>query len=287
MILKEFSPTRANKLSKTIIPLMKNPLDAIILWLQYEDFSSLSKQFQNRIHKHAFYELHFILEGSAIITVGEQNEITIQSNEAIIIDSGVPHFFKYKNDGLKRLSIAFTFSGDSILPDIISGFSVITLSESIIEKLNTVFLNVSENTDLSLYVITNRLCEILYEIVNFEENGAFPVLRKLNHTNLYIEKSKKYINDNLNLLLTCKSVADYCYVNEIYLNRLFKKYTGETLLKYIHRKKIDYSIELLKNKNLSVGAISAMVGFPDEHYFNAFFKKAVGMPPGVYRNINL
>ena len=104
---------------------------------------------------------------------------------------------------------------------------------------------------------------------------------------LYIDKSKKYIKDNLNIILTCKDIADYCHINEIYLNRIFKKYTGETLLKYIHRKKINYSIELLKNKDLSLSTISTMLGFQNEYYFNTFFKKAVGMPPGAYRNINL
>ena len=56
---------------------------------------------------------------------------------------------------------------------------------------------------------------------------------------------------------------------------------------YIQRKKIDYSIELLKNKDLSLSAISTMLGFPNEYYFNTYFKKAVGLPPGAYRNINL
>jgi AraC-like DNA-binding protein len=30
-----------------------------------------------------------------------------------------------------------------------------------------------------------------------------------------------------------------------------------------------------------------MLGFPNEYYFNTYFKKAVGLPPGAYRNINL
>ena len=108
-----------------------------------------------------------------------------------------------------------------------------------------------------------------------------------NNNNLYVDKSKKYINDNLNIILTCKDIADYCHINEIHLNRLFKKYTGETLHKHIQRKKIDYSIELLKNKDLSLSTISAMLGFPNEYYFNTYFKNAVGLPPGAYRNINL
>ena len=97
----------------------------------------------------------------------------------------------------------------------------------------------------------------------------------------------KYINDNLDIILTCKDIADYCNINEIYLNRLFKKHTGESLHKYIQEKKIEFCMELLKNKDLSLNTISDILGFPNEYYFNTYFKKAVGLPPGAYRNINL
>lgn len=287
MILKDFSQSRANKLSKTIIPTIKNPIEMIVLWLQYEDFSVLSKYYNNTIHKHTFYEVHFVLEGTGIITDSNQNEYTLHSGEAVIVPQGSLHTFKCSNKSLKRFSVAFTLSEDIIPICNISDIVVIALHNDIIEKLNTIFLNADKNTALSLYVITNRLCEILYELLNPQERRDLFFPLRSNYTDLYIDKSKKYINDNLNIILTCKNVANYCCINEIYLNRLFKKYTGETLLKYIHRQKINYSIELLKNKSLSINTISIMLGFPNEYYFNTFFKKAVGLPPGSYRNIYL
>lgn len=259
----------------------------IVLWLQYEDFSVLSKYYNNTIHKHTFYEVHFVLEGTGIITDSNQNEYTLHSGEAVIVPQGSLHAFKHSNKSLKRFSVAFTLSEDIIPICNISDIVVIALHNDIIEKLNTIFLNADKNTALSLYVITNRLCEILYELLNPQERRDLFFPLRSNYTDLYIDKSKKYINDNLNIILTCKNVADYCCINEIYLNRLFKKYTGETLLKYIHRQKINYSIELLKNKSLSINTISIMLGFPNEYYFNTFFKKAVGLPPGSYRNIYL
>lgn len=285
MILKSFSQNRANKLSKMIIPAIKEPIDIRILWLQYEDFNSLSEHFNNKLHRHTFYELHFILEGNGIITDHNQKEYTVHSGEAIFVPQDLPHAFKYKNEKLKRFSIAFTLPGDMMPTKIFADFIIIKLHDSIIENLNTIFVKADKNTALSLYVIRNRICEILFDILNLEEHTDIPLNLESNHTNLYIDKSKKYINDNLDIILTCKNVADYCHINEIYLNRVFKKHTGETLLKYIHRKKIAYSIELLKNEELSLSTISTMLGFANEYHFNTFFKKAVGLPPGAYRNI--
>lgn len=284
MILNEFSQFRANKLSKMIIPPIKEPIDIRILWLQYEDFNNLSEHFNNKLHKHTFYELHFILEGNAIITDNNQGEYTVHSGEAIIVPQDSPHAFKY-DEKLKRFSIAFTLP-EKMTPTILgSDFKTSTLHDGIIENLNTIFAKADKNAALSLYVIRNRICEILFDILNLEDHIQTPLNLEANHANLYIEMAKKYINDNLNIILTCKYVADYCRINEIYLNRLFKKHTGETLLKYIHRKKISYSIELLKNKDLSLSTISTMLGFTNEYHFNTFFKKAVGLPPGSYRKI--
>lgn len=284
MILKNFSQSRANKLSKMTLPTVKEPFGINFLWLQYEDFGSPSQHFNNKLHKHTFYELHLILEGCGIINDKQQKQYTVHEGEAIIIPPDSPHVFEYKDEKLKRFSVAFTLQEGVMSSKAFPGLITATLCESVIENLNTVFAMADKSTAFSLHIIKNRLCEILCEILNIEECADASFSRS-DKTNLYIDKSKKYIDDNLNIILTCKDIADYCHINEIYLNRIFKEYTGETLLKYIHRKKIDYSIDLLKHKDLSLGEISAMLGFSNEYYFNTFFKKSVGMPPGAYRNI--
>ncbi len=269
------------------IPPIKDPIRMEILWLQYENFNCLSEFFNNKLHKHAFYELHFILEGKGIITDNNQKEYTVNSGKAIVVPKDTQHAFKFKNKNLKRFSIAFTLPEDITATDSFVDFTIIPLHTNIVENLNTIFVEADKNTVLSLYIIRNRLCEIMYEVLNLEKYIDTTIVLEPNHNNLYVDKSKKYINDNLNIILTCKDIADYCHINEIYLNRLFKTHTGQTLHKYIQRKKINYSIELLKNKDLPLSTISTMLGFSNEYYFNTFFKKAVGMPPGAYRNINL
>ncbi len=287
MILDNFSQNRVDKLSKMMFSQIKEPSDVEILWLQYEDFTNLSKHFNNKLHKHAFYELHLVLEGVISVADNNQKEYIISSRQAIVVPRNLYHICKYKNRKAKRLSIAFTLPENIMSNDFFVSFNIVELQDSIIEKLHTVFTEADRNTGFSFYVIKNRLHEILWELLNFEKICGVSLLFETNNTHLYINKSKMYINDNLCFPLTCKEVASYCGINEIYLNRIFKNYTGETLLKYIHRKKIDYSIVLLKNKELSLNMISTMLGFQNEYYFNTFFKKMVGMPPATYRNIHL
>ena len=87
-----------NKLSKMILPAIKEPLDIEILWLQYEDFNRPSEHFNNKLHKHTFYELHFVLEGKCIVTNNNLKEYTVLCGEAIIIPQNSPHIFKFNKE---------------------------------------------------------------------------------------------------------------------------------------------------------------------------------------------
>jgi AraC-like DNA-binding protein len=102
-------------------------------------------------------------------------------------------------------------------------------------------------------------------------------------TDLKIRKAKKYINDNLGVMLTCKDVANYCNYNEIYLNRIFKKSTGESIIRYIHRKKSETARQYLKETDIKIKEISKILGFENEYHFSSFFKKEVGVSPSQYR----
>ena len=41
---------------------------------------------------------------------------------------------------------------------------------------------------------------------------------------------------------------------------------------------------LLQRQDLSIREISEMLGFSSEYYFNQFFKRKEGYPPGIFRS---
>ncbi|HEY9249903.1 MAG TPA: helix-turn-helix transcriptional regulator [Rariglobus sp.] len=68
-----------------------------------------------------------------------------------------------------------------------------------------------------------------------------------------------------------------------YLSHVFHKETGETLIHYIHRQRMNGAIEVLGNPALSISEIAWACGFADAGYFTRVFRKHTGLTPLAYR----
>lgn len=76
--------------------------------------------------------------------------------------------------------------------------------------------------------------------------------------------------------------------NYDYMNRVFKKVTGQTVFQYLTQLRISHAKILLLHTSLRMAEVGEKVGFPDEYYFNRVFKKYVGVPPATYaRTVSL
>ena len=107
---------------------------------------------------------------------------------------------------------------------------------------------------------------------------------KTKKSNKLIEQALEYIEEHLyEQNLTLKSIASKIYVNESYLSRIFKRETGEGLIEYITRKRIEQSIHLLNTTDLKAYEIAEQIGINDPHYFSICFKKQVGVTIKEYK----
>jgi hypothetical protein len=109
MILNNYSTAKSNVISNISIPNIEEPIKINILWLQIEDFNHKSKRLNQALHKHNFFEAHFVLDGKNII-VNKDNENTIISEgEGVLFNPNFLHRTQDSSNQLKRFSIAFQF----------------------------------------------------------------------------------------------------------------------------------------------------------------------------------
>lgn len=143
-------------------------------------------------------------------------------------------------------------------------------------------IDVSRLTDINAH-------ESWDEVINyFQRMGVIIFEKKLNDqvrsANEIITKVNKYINDNLGESLSLAKIADYVFLNPVYLSRLYKNITGLNLFDYINEIRLEKAKELLKTSNMKIHEIAAYVGYESAAYFNRFFKRKTDFTPQGYRD---
>lgn len=70
-----------------------------------------------------------------------------------------------------------------------------------------------------------------------------------------------------------------------YLSRQFRTQTGEALLDYISKTRMEAAKKLIAEQSMPIAEIARKVGYADINTFNRIFKKLEGITPGKYRDI--
>lgn len=108
--------------------------------------------------------------------------------------------------------------------------------------------------------------------------------RPVSQKNFLVENTKKYIEEHLTERISLTDLSECFHVSPNYLSQLFKKYTDTGVSKYISQKKIEASMELLKQPELKIYEVADRLGFENAFYYNKVFKRVTGVSPKEYRN---
>ncbi|OXM85747.1 helix-turn-helix domain-containing protein [Paenibacillus rigui] len=90
-----------------------------------------------------------------------------------------------------------------------------------------------------------------------------------------------YSSENLNITM----IGEAFRLTPPYLSKQFKAQTGEALLEYISRTRIEEAKRLLADQSSPIAEIARKVGYSDINTFNRLFKKYEGITPGKYKSI--
>ncbi len=99
----------------------------------------------------------------------------------------------------------------------------------------------------------------------------------------YITKAIQYIRSHYKEDLGIKEVADFLYISEGYLSKLFKSETGYTFGDYLSNYRIKIACKLLADPSLKIYEIADQIGYRDQRYFSVLFKKITGMTPKEFK----
>ncbi len=207
-----------------------------------------------------------------------------------VVDVAIP--IVYQN-----LYVGAVMCGQILLPDadkekiekIFANNSRIDFAENAREFYNKLTVMPKDDLDANVSLI-NYLCNYrLSSVFSKSENGALPenqTFRRINKNASIIQPAINYINDNFASPIKLQTLASLCDVSASYFSKLFKKVTGENLIEYLNRLRIERGKHELLTTNKSVQTIAKEIGFEDSGYFIKVFKGAVGLTPNAFRDMN-
>ncbi|NIZ91972.1 helix-turn-helix domain-containing protein [Kineococcus rubinsiae] len=95
----------------------------------------------------------------------------------------------------------------------------------------------------------------------------------------YVAATVSVIERRLAEPLTVRDVAAAVGVSPGHLTRVFSARTGETVVGYLRRRRVEHARHLLTSSTMSISAVAASVGIPDLQAFNKTCRAVTGSSP--------
>ena len=239
-------------------------------------------------HSHPFWEIFLIKDGTAFHQWNYHSQ-TLKQGDLALIKPGDQHHLKSMTGSYTDLYIdpsIFQSVCDLIHPHLFGFLSSIGdcwvhLNEEEFvfykELLNQLY-EIQESNDLvqinTVYIpLVSAFIGLFaekYFIGQSEENLQFyEFLSKIN--------AKEYVCGPLDAIVAAS------HYSHGYLCKIFKERMGKTLKTYHNEMKMNYAIELLRDKNLSILDISNVLGYSSLSNFIQLFKGFTSQTPKQYR----
>ena len=97
-----------------------------------------------------------------------------------------------------------------------------------------------------------------------------------------IRQIEKCITDNISTV-TLSDISNELGYSTVYTGRLIKKLTGYSFKDYLHKKRVAFAAEQLRDTNAPISEIIQKCGYRNECYFRKLFKEKYKVNPLEYR----
>ncbi|MFD2614806.1 response regulator [Paenibacillus gansuensis] len=99
-----------------------------------------------------------------------------------------------------------------------------------------------------------------------------------------VKQVQRFIEEQLSKDVSLQTIAEHVFLHPVYLSKVYKLETGESLSDYIFRVRMEKAAYLLIHSDLKIYEITAQLGYQNPQYFIKMFRKQYGTTPQEYRD---
>lgn len=149
-----------------------------------------------------------------------------------------------------------------------------------IAKLIDMMVAIKEQPTL----LAPRLCDFMVYLQTLVKTQSLLSQTLIAETSFEITDVLLYLHNHHKEKITIPELSKHFHVNRTTLSNCFFEATGETIITYLNKHRINLAAILLRESTLSISEIADEVGFNDTAYFAKLFKKIMHHTPSDYRN---
>ena len=253
-------------------------------------------EFHMPFHVHNSFEIMYITAGTCKIFCGDE-VFQAEPNHFIFIGAQVPHRLEIVPDHpCSILNLEFTFSygkgsfplsellarcGDfqelwKKIPSYRQGTDMRNLGYAL-KDLISHLQKTPDSSDYLLYLLYSRaMAELAYSMIHERGNTGL----------YYLKKACGYIDRNIHETIRVPELAAYTGINKSYLQSLFSRILGCSIMEYINKKRLEEAAFLLTNSTMSITDIAFAVGYNSRQHFAHTFEKYYETGPLAYRQLH-
>jgi AraC-type DNA-binding domain-containing proteins len=247
----------------------------------------------NKPHKHSFFEVCYILDGSGSYLENE-NEYALKRGVLFMSRPHVMHQIR-SDRGLDIIFVGFELNGQTSDEASRNLFNALSETETfyvpeaqdlpIVRLWTSLLLTANEYQPLFADSIESLCTSVItgLERVFNDQSRSVRENPKVSIAAMLVYQAKLYIRDNLSQPLKLDDVAGHLLISGRHLSRVFLSELGQSFSSYVRKERIRKAGILLTNTDLSIKEISEQTGFDTVHYFTSVFAKEMGMPPARFK----
>ena len=266
-------------------------------------------QMDAALHGHDFIEIAFVIEGTAIHQLTSKDKIiyskSLSKGDVLFINPGDLHTYIFEpgeymileNVIINPVALSNSYFSVYYTNETNSFFyqqrhlllsSRVNQHYKLSDQELSQILEITEemrNPQIvqSRYyskLVELKMLELCYKLDEFlnankEENAV--------SKDAGIHEAILFIQNNYTNKITIEDVSKVACCSRRQVERMYKYFTGETIINSINRLRIGRACFLLVNSNMNITAIALEVGIDNISYFNKIFKARMGVTPKEFR----
>ena len=256
-----------------------------------------------KYHKHDFFEMNFVLNGSLYENIGGKSFV-LSRGDLLFMSPSIYHTccttpdavcynILFKKEFLSHLSKEYekydpgnyltSISSNEIYQTFSLGEQAYEITE-FIENLCEMSIKINRYADLYENLIFENVAEKFLLLLTKQPRHEYsPLSKGKRHDSDFTHSDMvKYVYDNFDKISLPDAAARFGY-SKSQFHRIIRQETGMSFIELIRSIRMQRARHYLLNTHLPIKNIAQLLGLDSAEYFSRMFKKNRGMTPKEYR----